>query len=158
MTVAGVWTGVGFPNLKNYRHPDPHSKIWSRSGVRVWKSDSGNLQFEQHSSRDELGSGLDWTGSGLKPILAGTGLDRIAICFENWRIRTGSDWENFCCICVIILKISKILIVIRFYRFAKWECILPWMAKALLGQFCNSNNRLSTFVHIWRWLLLATWK
>jgi len=33
----------------------------------------------------------------------------------------------------------KILVVIRFYRFAKWECNLPWMAKALLRQFCNSN-------------------
>jgi len=30
-------------------------------------------------SRDEHGSGLDRTGSGLKPILAGSGLDRIAI-------------------------------------------------------------------------------
>jgi len=30
-------------------------------------------------SRDEHGSGLDRTGSGLKPILAGLGLDRTAI-------------------------------------------------------------------------------
>jgi len=29
--------------------------------------------------------------------------------------------------------------VIRFYIFAKWECVLPWMAKALQRQFCNSN-------------------
>jgi len=34
--------------------------------------------------------------------------------FQNWRIRTGSDWENFCCFNVIILKISNILVVIRF--------------------------------------------
>ena len=34
------------------------------------------------SSRDEHGSGLDRTGSGLKPI---------------WPDRFGSDWENFCC-------------------------------------------------------------
>jgi len=33
------------------------------------------------SSRDEHGLGLDWTGSGLKPILAGTRLDRTAIFF-----------------------------------------------------------------------------
>ena len=32
-----------------------------------------------HSSRDEPGSGLDRTGSGLKPVLAGSGLDRTAI-------------------------------------------------------------------------------
>jgi len=32
-------------------------------------------------SRDEHGSGLDRTGSGLKPILAGTGLDRTAFFF-----------------------------------------------------------------------------
>jgi len=31
------------------------------------------------TSRDEHGSGLDQTGSGLKPILAGSGLDRTAI-------------------------------------------------------------------------------
>jgi len=29
--------------------------------------------------RDEHGSGLDQTGSGLTPILAGSGLDRTAI-------------------------------------------------------------------------------
>jgi len=29
-------------------------------------------------TRDEHGSGLDRTGSGLKPILAGSGLDRTA--------------------------------------------------------------------------------
>jgi len=30
-------------------------------------------------SRDEHGSGLDLIGSGLKPILAGSGLERTAI-------------------------------------------------------------------------------
>jgi len=40
--------------------------------------------------------------------------------FDNWRTRTGSDWENFCCFNVIILKISKIMVVIWFHRFAKW--------------------------------------
>jgi len=59
--------------------------------------------------------------------------------FENWRIKTVSDRQNFSCICVIILNISTILVVIQFYRLAKWKCILPWMAKALLRQFCNSN-------------------
>jgi len=47
----------------------------------------------------------DEHGSGLKPILAGSGLDRTEkIFFFN----------------VIILKISNISVVIRFHRFAKW--------------------------------------
>jgi len=41
--------------------------------------------------------------------------------FLNWWIRTGSDWENLRCFNVIILNISKILVVIRFHRFAKWQ-------------------------------------
>jgi len=44
--------------------------------------------------------------------------------FENLRIKTGSDWENFCCFNVIILTKSKFLVVIRFHRFAKWSCII----------------------------------
>ena len=38
---------------------------------------------------------------------------------ENWRIRTGSDWEN-CCSNVIIPKITNILVVMRFHVFARW--------------------------------------
>jgi len=53
--------------------------------------------------RDERGSGLDWTGSGLKPILAGSGLDRT--------------YKNFCCFDVIILTAAKISVVMRFCRF-----------------------------------------
>ena len=61
----------------------------------------------------------DRTGSGLKPILSGSGLDRTAIFFENWR--TGLDLtEKMCSFNVNILKISKILVVILFQRFAKW--------------------------------------
>ena len=38
-------------------------------------------------------------------------------------IRTGSDWRNSCCFDVIIRNISKMLVAIRFYRFAKsWQC------------------------------------
>jgi len=33
-------------------------------------------------SRDEHESGLDRTGSGLKPVLAGSGLERTAIFFK----------------------------------------------------------------------------
>ena len=35
------------------------------------------------ASRDEHGPGLDRTGSGLKPILAGAGVDRTAIFFKT---------------------------------------------------------------------------
>jgi len=41
MIVAGVWTGVGFSNLKNCR--TRIQKFWNRSGVGVWKRDSGHL-------------------------------------------------------------------------------------------------------------------
>jgi len=39
--------------------------------------------------RDEHGSGLDRTGSGLKPILAGSELDRTAIFFSKL---ADQDW------------------------------------------------------------------
>jgi len=42
-----------------------------------------------------------------------------AIFSENWRIKTGSDGENFCFFDVIILTASKNLVVMRFYRFVK---------------------------------------
>lgn len=35
----------------------------------------------------------DRTGSGLNPILAGSGLNWTVIFVDNWRIRTGSDRE-----------------------------------------------------------------
>jgi len=64
----------------------------------------------------------DWTGSDwirteacFLPDKGWIGLH----CFEIWRIRTGSDSENFCCFNVIILKTPKILVVIRFHNFAK---------------------------------------
>ena len=68
------------------------------------------LVSEIRGGRDEPGSGLDRTGSRLKPISAGSGLDRTAFFFQNWKIRTGSDWESFCCLIVIILNVSNILV------------------------------------------------
>jgi len=50
MIVVGVWTGVGFSNLENCRNRI--QKFWNRSGVGVWKSDSGHQTCA-------------WTGSGL---------------------------------------------------------------------------------------------
>ena len=41
--VTGVWTGVGFSNLKNSR--TRIQNIWSRSGVGVWKSDANHLCY-----------------------------------------------------------------------------------------------------------------
>ena len=69
---------------------------------------------------------------------------------------------------MIILNISKLLVVNRFYRVAKMAVyILPSMAKALLGLFCNSNcfslcphtcTRLnsSSNVNIVEWLVSVT--
>jgi len=44
--------------------------------------DDSLLDWPAVHSRVEHGSGLDRTGSDCN-------------FFENWRIRTGSDWENF---------------------------------------------------------------
>jgi len=65
-------------------------------------------------------TGSDWirTESNFGRIRTGSDCNF----FENCRIRTGSNWENIFCFNVIIVNISKILVVIRFYRFAKWQC------------------------------------
>ena len=51
----------------------------------IWKTRNQN-KFQPSPinphTRDDHGSGLDWTGSGLKPILAGSGLDRTAFFFK----------------------------------------------------------------------------
>ena len=49
MIVTGVWTGVGFSILKNCR--TEIQKFWNRSGVGVWKSDSGHLCHAYGSER-----------------------------------------------------------------------------------------------------------
>jgi len=41
-----------------------------------------HTHFAHVANRDEHGSGPDRTGSGLKPILAASGLDRTAICLK----------------------------------------------------------------------------
>ena len=47
-----------------------------------------DISYDKHNEqscmlgRDEHGSRLDRTGSGLKPILTGSGLDRTAIFFK----------------------------------------------------------------------------
>jgi len=64
--------------------------------------------------RDEHGSGLvqDWSQFWLDQDWIGLQF------FSKLADQAGSDWENFCCFNV--LKISKILVVIQFHRFAKW--------------------------------------
>ena len=52
----------------------------------------GYLKLSPMSSRDEHGSGLDRTGSGLKPIFGGSGLDRPAIFFKIGG--SGLDWTQ----------------------------------------------------------------
>jgi len=59
----------------DYGLPTEMSGLWKYS-VRV------------QSCRDEHGSGLDRTGSGLKTILAGSGLDRTA---NFWKL-ANQDW------------------------------------------------------------------
>jgi len=65
-------------------------------------------------------TGSDWirTEANFGRIMTGSDCNF----FDNWRIRTGSDWENIFCFNVIILNVSKILVVIRYYRFAKQQC------------------------------------
>jgi len=53
----------------------------------------------------EMSKEQDWIGLQFLKV-GGSGLDRTE--------------KIFCCFNVIILKISKILVVIRFHRFAKW--------------------------------------
>jgi len=64
----------------------------------------------------------DERGSGLKSILAGSGLDRTAIFFLIGGSGLDRTEKMFFCFNVIILNISKFLVVIRFYRFANWQC------------------------------------
>jgi len=73
----------------------------------VQTEDMSEMSTDQYWIRTEANFGRIRTGSDCN-------------FFQNWRIRTGSDWENFCCFDVIILKILTILVVIRFHRFAKW--------------------------------------
>ena len=74
---------IGYP----YPYPVP---VWKQfldisillqthypAGYPTGKPDSGHLWLV--ANRDEHGPGLDRTGSGLKPILAGSRLDRTAI-------------------------------------------------------------------------------
>ena len=133
-------------------------KIWRQELNSDWLINSFNdgsfggmaltLHKSQRSARIRAGS--DWTG--LKLILDGSGLDRTAIFLKIG----GSDWENFCCFNVIIQNISNILVVIRFYRFAKWQCIFFYQWQKLSCDFFAIRT-VFTFAHMKRSVLVATW-
>jgi len=79
-------------------------------------SSRSDLVFALHSkfcpsARDEHGSGLDRTGSGLKPILAGSGLDRTAIF-----LKIGGSGPD---------RTEKIFVVLM-WLFWKYQKFLSW--------------------------------
>jgi len=116
-------------------------KIWNYSlwyPIQIWNR-SLSYTFKAEMSMDQ-----DWSQFWL-------GQDWIRLQF--FEKLTDQDWiglKNFCCIYVIILNTSKILVMIRFYRFAEWECRLfchEWQWQKL----CWDNfavRTVSTFVHI----------
>ena len=107
------------------------------------------LQALAEMSTDRIGS--DWirTEANFGRIRTGS----YCNFFENWRIRIGSDWENIFCFNVIILNVSKILVVIRFYGVAtslvvlRWLCDSPrtgcgWRTTPYIYVARTSNNRV----------------
>jgi len=88
------------------------------------------------------------TGSGLKPILAGSGLVRTAIFLKIGG--SGLDrTEKIFFVNVIILNVSIILVVIRFYKFANWQCNFvtvrwcPWVTS-----HCDSHHKQIIVAHL----------
>jgi len=100
---------------------------------RLMKRTSPEMSTDQYWIRTEANFGRIRTGSDCNFL-------------ENWRIKTGSDRENFCCFNVIILNISKILAVIRFHMFAIW-CIFCHQIQKLCWDFFVIRT-VSTFVRI----------
>jgi len=153
------WTVVGL-GLSFYKLGlDLDRKIWQSAHLcnAIWISKSDPVKFFQNPvqpdpvlkctirfDRDpETGSCStlvlcrDEHGSGLKPNIFRIRTGSDCNFFENWRMKTGSDWKIFCCFIVNILKISK--------------------CKTLLGLFFNSN-----FIHLCSHITLssilaATW-
>jgi len=65
-----------------------------------------HVSSNKQVSRDERGSGSDLIRTDANFGKIGTGSN--CNFFQNWRIRTESDWENFFWFKVMILNISKI--------------------------------------------------
>ena len=106
-------------------------------------------------STDQDWIGLDQDWSLLWPDQGWIGLQ----IFDKWQIRTESGREHFCSFNMIILIISKILLVIRFYRFSKWQCTffhqwqkLWWDHFAIRTVFtCWVRVASSTWNVLWLW-------
>ena len=73
--VAGVWTGVGFSNLKNSRSRTRIQKFQNRNGVGVWKTDTGHLWFGCKQAQQSV-KYINWVLSELSVGLHET-LNRI---------------------------------------------------------------------------------
>jgi len=62
-------------------------------------------------SRDKHEPGLDRTELRSEANFGQIRTGSDCYFFENWRIKTGSDWEHFCCVNVIIVPASKNFVV-----------------------------------------------
>jgi len=92
MIAAGVWTGVGFSNLKNCR--TRIEKFWNRSGVGVWKSDSGHLcrtPATSNRTRSEFFSAA--AGSGLDFVFAEK--TSLVVCLNYIKPESNRSWISF---------------------------------------------------------------
>ena len=113
------------------------SNIDIKQNMRYFQFMVGNVccsvldTYMPEMSTDQDWIGLDQEWSHFWPDQDWIGLQFL---WKFW-IRTGSESENFWCCYVIILNILKLLVVIR----SDFTDILPSVAKALLGIFCNSN-------------------
>ena len=114
---------------------------WTKRRYKIWPQ-----------TRDEHGSGLDQDWSQFWPNQDWIGLQF----FQNWPIGTGSDRENFCCCNVIILKISKILVVIRYHRLAKWQCIFCHQMQKRCWTILQFELYPPLFTYK-GWVLVAKW-
>jgi len=105
-------------------------------------------QFAHLCQVSETITDLDWIGldqdwSQFCPDQDWIGLQFFSkLAKQDW-----IGWENLCCFSVIILKISKILVVIRFHRFAKWWYIFCHQVQKLSWDYFAIRT-VSSFVHI----------
>ena len=104
----GMMAGIWFKKIRTFCRGNLDTGC---HGIRPWYLSWWPIEFS-----------LIWLGEtkGQRWARDRTGSDWIRTEANFGRMRTGSDWVNFCCFNVIILKISKILVVIPFHRFAKW--------------------------------------
>jgi len=94
----------------------------------------------------EMSTDQDWIG--LKPFLAGSGLDRTAIFMKI----LDQDWIGLRKFLMFLCDYSKHIKTfscypIRFYRFTKWQCIFCHQWQKLCWEYFAIRT-VSTFVHI----------